>query len=205
MGNFTYTTGIPNPPNNPSSDVPGMQTNCNSLNSLISVDHIGFNDGSNNGGRHLQVQMPVQGSIPSGLIGGEGTLYTKSGTGAQLFYTPGVSGNEYQLTRVIGPNFATFGTFTNYPPAVVNQNGGWTFLPGGLLYQYGTMQTTGSSTAVVFPIMFSSGLYSLNISYSQSSGGGATYGYTQQSQTGFKFNTSTGTVGINFFWMAIGN
>jgi hypothetical protein len=53
---FTYTTGIPNPPNDPSVDVPNMQTNTNTINSWTEVDHIGFNNGL--AGQHTHITFP---------------------------------------------------------------------------------------------------------------------------------------------------
>ena len=61
---FPYTTGIPNPPDNPSSDVSNMQTNTNTINSWVAVDHIGFNNAA--GGLHKQVSFAInQASLPT--------------------------------------------------------------------------------------------------------------------------------------------
>lgn len=52
MTSIPYSLNIPNPPNNPSSDVPNMQQNTNSIAQLIARDHIAFGD--DDSGRHLQ-------------------------------------------------------------------------------------------------------------------------------------------------------
>lgn len=165
-----YTINIPNGPNSPSADQPIMQQNTNSINSLIGVDHYGFNN--NLGGLHQQVQMPKLNSIPLALIANEGTLYTKHPSAeTQLFYTPDITGNEYQLTRTDTAKFAEFGTNTAYS---ANHTGGWTFLPGAaaaadgaMLMNYGkrTSLTSGTNT-ITFAKPFTDpvGPYSVTIS-----------------------------------------
>ena len=59
---FPYTAGIPNPPNNPSQDVPVMQTNANTINSWVQVDHTGFNNA--NAGIHKQVTFALNQAAP---------------------------------------------------------------------------------------------------------------------------------------------
>lgn len=157
-----YNSNIPNPPNRPSSDVPLMQTNTNSISALINIDHYGFNN--NLGGYHSQVQMPVQSPF-TGVLG-NGTLYTQSiknssaGNEATLFYTPGPTGNAYQLTRTITGSYALFADFTNnYGGSGTAYTGGWTYLPGGLLFQYGFYNAgaggIGSKTGSInFPVAF---------------------------------------------------
>jgi len=54
---IAFNQNIPNPPNNPSSDVPLMQSNTNSEFSIWAVDHFTFNN--NNSGWHQQNTYPV--------------------------------------------------------------------------------------------------------------------------------------------------
>lgn len=58
---FPYTRDIPDPPNNPSVDVPIMKVNANTIDSWTDVDHIGFNNSQ--GGKHKQVTI-VGNNIP---------------------------------------------------------------------------------------------------------------------------------------------
>jgi hypothetical protein len=63
---FSYITGIPNPPINPSVDSPNMQTNTNTIASWVAVDHVGFNQSL--AGKHNQITFPannVPGMPPS--------------------------------------------------------------------------------------------------------------------------------------------
>lgn len=197
---FTFTTTVPAANNAPASDQPLMQVNNASTNSIINVDHYTFNN--NSGGLHKQVTMPVE-SIPASAVG-QAVLYANTAGQSQLFATTDNGGNAYQLSRFIDANFVSFGQSINYAPPVANQNGGWTFLPGGLLLQYGSMLSTGSNTVVVFPIPFTTALYSLTYSFKQTAANANTYGFQNESTTGFTFTKGTSAAGSKFFWMAIG-
>lgn len=207
---FAYNRNIPDGPNNPSADQPLMQINTNSTDDLIDVDHYSFDEA--NGGLHRQVQMPVLGSIPVGLIPSSGTIYTKTSTGSQLFYSPDNTGNEYQLTRANTTNFTSFSTNNAYgtPPATFTQQGGWTFLPGGMLLQYGFYGKTGAlgtSGQVQFPIAFTNAPYSLTLVLIRSGAGSSPVvvldNGTIPTTTTFNFvSSSGGSDGI--YWTAIG-
>ena len=166
MAIYPYTRNRPASQNNPSNDQGDMRTNTNSTDSLLAEDHYSF--GVPNGGLHKQTRIIDGLAIPAGLASGMGTLYTKLATStspsteSSLFYTPGATTNEYQLTRTITASFALFGENTNnYNSSGVGKTGGWTFLPGGLLFQYGLITTVaqgqGSANLVQFPVGFSSG------------------------------------------------
>jgi len=216
MTNFTYNRDIPNPPNNPSQDVPSMKINTNSIDDLIAVDHYSFN--VTNGGLHKQVQMPSIIGVPPGLISNTTNLYANAANGAsQLFYTNGTSGNGYQLTRSDNANFGTFGTYTSYgpPPAGFTQDGGWTFLPGGLLFQYGffgKVGDLGGSGTIKFPVAFSpgptNGVFSISmILYRNSASANSVLVLdTTGSPTisDFKFIVSNSTSSDGIYWTAIG-
>lgn len=55
MSNWVYTRDIPFASHNPSADQPVMQTNANSIDSLIQEDHFSFND--NQGGWHKVIHQ----------------------------------------------------------------------------------------------------------------------------------------------------
>ncbi len=161
--NLNYNSDIPAANNNPSDDQSLMLTNTNSIRTWVTIDHFGF--GESDGGLHKQTRIINQLAIPSNLSTTMGTIYTKltTSTGSlkesNIFFTPGTSGNEYQITRVVTASFALFGTLTaNYNGVGVNFAGGWTFLPGGLLFQYGIVTTPAGHAGqqiVTFPIKFS--------------------------------------------------
>ncbi len=218
MATFTYNLNIPEANNNPSEDQPDMQENTNSIDSLINVDHFSFGE-SNHDGEHRQVTMPLRGggsgSIPPGRIADEGTLYTKTANAeTQLFYTPDASGNQYQLSRTNTAGIASFGAYAAYGVAPVGTVivGGWTFLPGGLLMQYGTVTGSGGastlpSTAIIpFPISFTTSSINVQLEIRRNDPANAGTSVSRSAPpttTGFTYFTSA-TSGDALYWVAIG-
>lgn len=140
---FTYTTNIPASGNNPSSDQPKMQTNFNSINSIIGVDHNSFSSAT--AGYHNVIHFSNQGSNP-GSIAGVGQLYTKTvSSDQQLFYESG-GGTVTQLTA----------------NATATANG--SLITQGMTIKWGTFTGLGhssSGTAVTFPVAFASNCFSI--------------------------------------------
>lgn len=211
---YTYSRDIPATNNNPSEDQPDMAINTNSIDDLLSQDHFNFNVA--NGGIHKQVRMPQRGgnpgTIPAGLIAQEGTIYTKQvtsegvSTETGLFYTPDTSTNEYQLTRPITAKFASFGTNAG------TDTSGWTFLPGGLILQYGlksTVSASGTATTITFPVAFTSTPFSITIGSVTGEGNspGANNQFVKDgtvSTTQFQIVNSSGSSARKVYWQAIG-
>lgn len=209
---YAYNRDIPDGPNNPSDDQPDMQQNTNSIDDLIDEDHYAFNDA--NGGLHKQERM-VAGSLPAGRAVGLGTIYAKSVTRAavtstEAFFVPDNTSNEYQLTQTIAASYAgTFAQQAAYgtPPVGFTQVGGWTFLPGGLLYQWGfysRVGNLGSTGTVAFPVVFTAAPYSVTaVLYRDSGRPVSIYNVVPPSTTDFSFVCdSSGADGI--YWTAIG-
>lgn len=99
---FPYTTGIPNPPDNPSQDVANMQQNDNTIDAWVRVDHIGFNNGS--GGEHKQVTFNANIATPA-LTGGVGLETVNVGVAAsasQLFFTNALTTVQLSAIRAWG-------------------------------------------------------------------------------------------------------
>ena len=183
-----------------------INTNFQVINTAFGVNHIALTDIG--AGKHLFLQMPQQLTAPS-TASNEGGVYTKVSTNpaeTDLFYRGQSSGFEYQLTKVISASTATFGTYTTY---VASNDGGWTFLAGGLLLQYGKRSVnSGGSFAVTFPVAFSSNPFSITLAGTRGTTNSSSVFVVQgsESTTGFSiFNTSGAAGGIvNCYWMAIG-
>jgi hypothetical protein len=201
MPNFIYKDNIPFPTNNPSTDQPDMLTNTNSIDSIIGIDHFSFNN--TNGGTHQQVQLfnspGINGAIPPGLQGnGWETIYASATAGnGELWFTRGSTPTGIQLT---GPGV---------PSALQN---GSTFLPGGLIFQWGRSPggSLPSSGTITFPTPFINNFFVVNITLiANSSGTGTsnTISYLTGSGTllSFKWNYTGTTSYVGFYWMAIGN
>lgn len=131
--NFAYTTGVPNSPNSPSVDVVPMQQNTNSINSLIAIDHVGFN--TNKSGIHQQVTMPAV-TVAPGLGDGNTVLYSKLNNGINAVWVK----DALQNAPLNGP-------------ASPNTANGYTSLYGGTILQWGTA-TKSTGGTVTFPITF---------------------------------------------------
>lgn len=122
---FTYTPGIPNPPDPPSGDVSNMQTNTNSIGNWVAVDHLGFNSGI--AGQHKVVTFP---NVQTGAVAPFANTYPISqvfpksfGTAAtteELYYADSSSSARASINRLI-PTVKVY--------AMVNWNGAvWTLL-----------------------------------------------------------------------------
>ncbi len=140
------------------NESPG-QENTTYLETTLKINHY-FDESAPNDGKHKFVQMP-NGTLPAGLVSGDSTLYSKASGVAQLFYSHGNSALEYQLTTGRLTDNSTFGTNTAY---AVNHLGGWTFLPGGLIMQYGLRTVPGGSGQISFPCAFSAVPYQISVS-----------------------------------------
>lgn len=152
MPNYTYTNSIPAGSDIPSQSQPDLQTNCTSVNSILNVDMYTFND--NNGGYHRKTTYVDQASNP-GSSASQVVEFAKSTSGSsELFIQRDGVATAIQLTR---------GT----PSVGAN---GYTFLPGGLLLQWGTVTTSGLGAATfTFPVAFSSAVYSVTATGSNAS------------------------------------
>jgi len=187
---YNYNLGIPATNNDPSQDQPNMRINNDSIYNLVGVDHINF--GNANNGKHKQVQLQT-GNIPPGLINGFETLYAKVAAGnGELFFTRGLSGTEIQMT---GPGA---------PSIIAN---GSTFLPGGLILQWGTyVAVATTATSKNFNSVFPNNCFGVwaNMQKLTSQTSVDTvycYGFTPAAFT--YFSTSSGVRTVN--WIAIGN
>ena len=129
----TYQPGIPTGTVKFNQDYLNVQKNFQQLETSFGKNHIPLSVTANNG-KHTFIEMVNNAGIPAGLSAAEGTLYTKAATGSQLFYSPDASTNEYKMTNVLASKFSTFGTSTPYATGML---GGWTFLPGGMILNYG--------------------------------------------------------------------
>lgn len=208
FSSLTYNPDIPNPPNVPSVDVPKMQTNTNSIQSFLERDHVPFSNSF--AGAHLQANLKntATGGTPTlpSLIAGAGyeTLYSTTnsdqigGNSGELYFTRAASSVQIQLT---GPGNPTANAVLN--PAWNLASAGSTFLPGGILLQWGLTNTVTTPLVITFPIAFRN-LLCITLGPIASSAG-RFFTLTGQSATGFTVSNSTGAGSTGCYWMAIGN
>ena len=203
---ITYYPNIPNPPNDPSVDVPDMQRNTNAIPQFLEIDHVGFNTNSNPNGYHKIIHQ-VPENVDPVTIAGIGQIYSKNVTvnsviDSQLFYKTALGG----ISQLTGNS--------------ASQNGyQWI---GGMLLQWGIVNSTSSSGTVslsAFPnIVFPNNLFILSFTAKYNSsvgtpGSQATYApdtspanATPISTTAFNWRLFTNSSDWRgFYWIAIGN
>jgi hypothetical protein len=205
---MTYTSDIPVSGDSLGGTRDRIRANFQEIASVIGLNHVAFN--STGEGKHKFLQMPEQASAPATAVD-EAGFYCKVGTTpaqANLFFraedSAGTGGKEYQLTRAIEAYAASFGTNTTALSGA-NGFGGWTFLPGNLLLQYGNFNPNTSAT-VVFPVPFNAAPFIVQLTgeASNSSNYRAVISTGTVTATQFVFS---GTIDSHFkplYFMAIG-
>jgi hypothetical protein len=210
--NYDYNLNIPFATNKPSVDQPDMQINTNSIASIIGTDHLTFGTatGSQIDGYHNIIHFNTQLNDPN-AIPGTGQLYTRTISGDQeLFYESG-NGIKSQLTSPSGTS-----------PGFI----GYTFLPGGIIMQWGFINGThsgsnhtfnaGDTGSVTFPIPFPNNIFTVQTtlnfnthtagSPASSSAEVVALDYFNTNNTGFRWQISgSGSSYTVFYWTAIGN
>lgn len=133
-----YQTTKPAPNDYLSQSVNDIQGNFAQANTTMNIDHYPFNDLTANNGFHKQVRMPELAVKPV-VAANQGALYTKEAQTITNLFWEQENGTEVQMTNI----------------APVNSASGYTFLPGGMLMQWGTQgASSASSVAVTFPVEF---------------------------------------------------
>jgi hypothetical protein len=182
---MTFTANIPNTGQSLGSTQKAVRDNFSNYNNTISVNHVAPN--STGAGKHTFSEFVVQASDPA-TAPNEITLYGKTTTSGntELFIRKDNSGNVYQLTSGTPSSAST----------------GYTFLPGGIIIQWGRT----NSGSVSFPKEFSNVPY--NVQVSSLANGISTSNLVNISNspnptsTGFSVNQGTG--GLFYYWLAIG-
>jgi hypothetical protein len=194
--NAIYTNNIPFSSNNPSSDQPIMEQNTNSINSVLSVDHIAFNTSNSQGGYHNIIHMPSQLSKPA-TVTGIYQLFSMipptgipSNTDNQLFSITGAGGFE----QLSGNNAAPNGNV-------------WC---AGILLQWGFYTPSSGSSGGLFRFAiegspnftFPNNCYAV---FLQNAAPAFISLVVSPILTNAQFAWSASSTGNKFFWFAIGN
>ena len=180
-----------------------IKNNFDLIKTTVDQNHLDFDVAG--AGKHYAIQIPITGATPpGGFVVGDANLYARnSDTQSQVIFKPDASVNEYQLTRANDTYFATFATNTGY---LANHTGGWTFLPGGMLLQYGARAVPGNNGVITFPRPFTNAAYSVQLSISVSDNNERTVGVNRNllpTNTTINYVCSSG--GNDFvYWYAIG-
>lgn len=179
----TYNNNIPNPPNNPQTDVPNMKVNTNSIAALISQDHFGFNN--NAGGNHKQVHLKNT-SAPGGLgANADGVFYANLQGGQSWPFWQ----NNTGIFQLFGQqSIAASGYFT---------------LPGGLIIQWGTASVGSSLVSITFPLAFPTAAFAITALRQQITS--TVLGYQNLTQSGVQLIANGASSTASTTWIALGN
>lgn len=182
----TYQPGIPTGTVDLDVDYLNLQNNFTQLDTSFGSDHVTFSNQTPQNGYHQDIhfnpfsttvtnppnnyvaddQFPQQGTIPPGApatVAGFGQLFSSQvndtiGTDTGLYWLSG-NGSKVAMTRNFTPSHAASGR---------------TFLPGGLILQWGTFTIVTAATGLPFtwPFAFTT-FYSATLSAPNSSLGGS--------------------------------
>jgi hypothetical protein len=183
MTQFDFYPSIPATNNNPSNDQPLMQTNNQSINDLIAVDHVTF--GVINGGTHKQVTFSSNNtpSLPTTFP----TFFTDATTGLAQprFY----SGSAAQSS-------------TQYVP---NLSPGSTFALGGVIIKWGTISFSAQSTvSISYAGSFINATLSVVISAKNANGTTRNIWPNSISSSGFTATSASGSITGDYYYIAVG-
>jgi len=203
---MTYTPNIPVTGDSLGGTRDRIRANFQEIATVEAVNHVAFNSAGE--GKHKFLQMPEQPSAPTTAVD-EGGFYSKVGTSpaeTNLFFRGENSGFEYQMTHVDSSLTASFST-----SAGVNDSG-WSFLPGGLLIQYGkrSIAAAGTATTITYPKAFTVAPYSITMGCITNEGNspGANNYFIKEasitSLTDFQVTNSSSSAAKKVFWVAIG-
>ena len=174
-----------------------INTNFSLIQSVFAVNHVGFNNGG--AGKHKFVQMPAQGTSP-GTAAAETAIYSRTalvgGSNETNMYWqfPGTAaaGADVVMTRFVTPSLATNGI---------------TFLPGGLIMQWGTVNAPGALGAVFFTpapqVTFPTAILSVQLTGRRDSNDVSFSINGALATNGFGYRADSGSA-QELYWIAIG-
>ena len=150
---MVYIPTIPNPGDTLAGSQPQIRGNFSEINTDFARNHVALTDATvANRGKHNVVEFNIQAADPV-LIATEGELYTKSVAATPQMFWKRFGGTAVQMT-------ATDPAITVVPGIIK----GRTFLPGGLLLQYGNQVIVhGVVTTITYQTDFSAPPYSLQL------------------------------------------
>jgi hypothetical protein len=195
---IAYNLGIPNAPNNPSTDQPNMKTNNDNIATYVGIDHVGFNTAGS--GQHNQVTFNAN-NVPVPPVSPPILFTNTVATLPQLFFYSGDaahSANQYSISGSGGTG-----------------SGGSTFLLGGLILKWGVVAATDNTTinfATASGAVFPNNCLGVQLTLYTASASSANAMILSVSPTPSnsaftpRIRTSAGTTGsATIFYLAIGN
>lgn len=174
-----------------------IRTNFTVLQDRFDENHVDL-DGGAGGGKHKFLQMPEQSSAPATAVNELGVYSKVANSISELFLRRESSGTEIQLTT----------------GDVRANTRGYTFLPGGVLLQWGIITAPSNGGTVTFTddsgIDFPNNIWCLTTTAISKVGGTSTTHVSAPRKdtvltTGYTYDWAASTSYVEFYWQAIGN
>jgi hypothetical protein len=131
-----YNQNIPQPTDSLNQSQPQLLGNFQSIDTLINVNHVDFDDPSGDQGKHKWVSFPVQ-AVPPATLATELALFSELSA---------ITGNNELAVRL--PSNGAIYEFTSSGAAA----NGWTRLPSGILIKWGDSATIPGAQTINFPV-----------------------------------------------------
>lgn len=179
---IAYNLGIPNAPNNPSTDQPNMKTNNDNIATYVAVDHVAFNTAGS--GQHNQVTFHAN-NVPAPPVAPPVLFTDTVQTLPQLKFFSGDAAHSS----------------TQY----VDAANGSTFLLGGIILKWGKVIAANNNSPATFAPAFPNHCYSVTVSGGAASGTQPTVNINTGSVgiSGFTIKMVNGPSDV--FYIAIGD
>lgn len=194
----TYQPGIPTGTVDLDEDYQNIQGNFQQLDTTFGIDHTTFSNQTAQNGYHRVIHIIPNTGNPA-AVSAIGEVYVRTindgiNTDTALYFQSGL-GNVIQLTR-------------NFVPSI--SANGYTFLPGGLIFQWGTAisNTSSPNSSVTLPLPFPSSIFGVQICVRENSSSRRIWHINTLSTTNFTAyiqDSSGSSVANTFYWTAIGN
>lgn len=166
-----------------------LKNNFTALDTAWNVNHVGFN--ATGAGKHKFVELPIQGSDPAGAVS-EVTIYSKTSAGSsEIYMKRDAIGTPIQMT--VG--------------SIAASTTGKSFLPGGMIIQWGLQSAPTSNTQINFNTTFPNNCFTVTATPYKSGSITNITGFTVKqppSSSGFT-PLFSGTTLDYIGWIAIGN
>lgn len=197
---MTYNPGVPTGSIPLNQDYLNLQNNFTAADDIFGVNHIKFSNATAQKGYHTAIALVPQSPIPPAIVG-YGQLYCRTlndlySTDQTLYYKTG-GDLVTQLTRNFQPD--------------ASSNQGYTFLPGGLVFQWGFVNGTKQADLHFDP--GDNGIVTFNVSnINFASTCFAVWAQPMYTSTGVPASTSASIIAIDrgftntaFSWKIVGS
>ncbi len=172
----------------------------------LAVDHEdnNGNPGSGTPGYHKVIHFQDQGTSTPATVAGVTQEYTNTDSHTiQQIKLKSTGGNVYQQTTMLDAYISRFGDDLSVNLA------GWTYLPGGLIMNYGYTTNAPTGLVVDFPTLglpnFSNANYIVDVTPIERNLSGKTlFAVSNAALTVSSFTINAQTNTINFYWKAVG-